>query len=99
MASSAKVSCPKYGAPYDGGRVYLFDTQPKVFDLLRSHSFPEIHPPPESSVTRSFTDSPRCREVLASMPGPPNYRVLVSASFDGAVPWKRASRVDLWPLL
>ena len=33
------------------------------------------------------------------MPGPPSYRVLVSASFDGAVPWKRASHVDLWPLL
>ena len=94
-----EVLCPKCGALYDGGRVYLFDMHRKIFDLLRSHSFPEIHPPPESSVTRSFTDSPRCREVLASMPGPPNYRVLVSASFDGAVPWKRASRVDLWPLL
>ena len=77
------ISCPKCDAPYDGGCVYIFDMETKIFDLLRSYSWPEICPPPDSNVTRSFIDSPRCREVLSLMPGHPNYRVLVSASFDG----------------
>ena len=93
------ISCPKCDAPYDGGCVYIFDMETKIFDLLRSYSWPEICPPPDSNVTRSFIDSPRCREVLSLMPGHPSYRVLVSASFDGGVPWKRATNVDLWPFL
>ena len=88
------AECPVCSREYRlGGSVFLFDVNIKFSDLLRSHAYPEVTTPRTTRTTKSFLDSPRCAEVLSAMPA--GYKVLVSGSFDGAVPWKRATKVDL----
>lgn len=94
-----RPTCHACGLPYENGtRLWHFPVLPQLQECVATHGLSTFAPQQVSESVACFDSSPRCAELIP-MFRPGSLKVFLSASTDGAVPWKRATKVDLWPLL